>query len=244
MASTRTLLVACLSLIAMPSWADMTSAMATYNRGDYAGALKEFGVLSEQGNAVAQNLLGNMYATGKGVPENISEALKWYRRAARQGNPESQYHIGSLYAQGLLMPALRVSERKDLPWLENLASIFSWSNYYQIESANIPETAKDLAKAKVPNEYTVQGSLAPGRARNRGTLQNYNAYFWLALSAAGGYKEAIPLRDAEVAKLTRDAIVKAQEEIKEWRPYVEKKEPRKPTILEKILAALTRKKEK
>jgi TPR repeat protein len=38
-------------------------------RGDYATAFREWLPLAEQGDALAQQYLGNMYATGRGVPE-------------------------------------------------------------------------------------------------------------------------------------------------------------------------------
>ena len=41
--------------------------------------------LAEQGEANAQYNLGSMYRTGDGVPENVAEALKFYRLSAEQG---------------------------------------------------------------------------------------------------------------------------------------------------------------
>jgi len=42
--------------------------------------------LAEKGNAQAQWLLGLMYESGAGVPENRAEAINWYRKAAEQKN--------------------------------------------------------------------------------------------------------------------------------------------------------------
>jgi TPR repeat protein len=41
-----------------------------------------------------------MYDNGEGVPENNSEAVKWYRRAAEQGNATAQNNIGVMYDEG------------------------------------------------------------------------------------------------------------------------------------------------
>ena len=60
-------------------------AVAAYERGDYATAIRGFRVHAEQGLAEAQLALGSMYAKGKGVPKNDAEAVKWYRLAAEQG---------------------------------------------------------------------------------------------------------------------------------------------------------------
>ena len=44
--------------------------------------LAQLRALAEQGDAVAQNNLGLMYANGRGVPEDDAEAVRWYRLAA------------------------------------------------------------------------------------------------------------------------------------------------------------------
>ena len=53
---------------------------------------------AKQGDAVAQNNLGLMYANGDGVPENDAEAVKWFRKAADQGYASAQYNLGLMYA--------------------------------------------------------------------------------------------------------------------------------------------------
>ena len=40
-----------------------------------------------------------MYASGEGVPENDTEAVKWYRLAAEQGHAVAQFHLGIKYSQ-------------------------------------------------------------------------------------------------------------------------------------------------
>ena len=41
-----------------------------------------------------------MYAEGRGVPQDDTEAVKWYRRAADQGNAYAQFNLGVMYADG------------------------------------------------------------------------------------------------------------------------------------------------
>ncbi len=67
---------------APPVWADFQAGVDAYNRGDYATALREMQLLAEQGNASAQFNLGFMYNKGQGVPQDYTEAVKWYRLAA------------------------------------------------------------------------------------------------------------------------------------------------------------------
>ena len=56
--------------------------------------------LAEQGNSEAQNILGYCYATGNGVSQNYSEAVKWWRKSAEQGNAKAQFNLGKCYAHG------------------------------------------------------------------------------------------------------------------------------------------------
>ena len=56
--------------------------------------------LAEKGDVVAQMNLGNKYYVGEGVPQNFTEAVKWYRKAADQGNAVAQFNLGVMYAKG------------------------------------------------------------------------------------------------------------------------------------------------
>ena len=56
--------------------------------------------LAEQGDVEVQNELGAMYATGRDVPQDEAEAVKWFRKAAEQGNAEGQSELGVMYAEG------------------------------------------------------------------------------------------------------------------------------------------------
>ena len=49
--------------------------------------------IAEQGNVDAQLNLGDIYARGDGVPENLAEAVKWLRLAAEQGHAEAQFTL-------------------------------------------------------------------------------------------------------------------------------------------------------
>ena len=57
-------------------------------------------VAAEQGKAKAQFNLGWMYGSGEGVPQDYTEAVKWYRLAAEQGNAIAQYNLGVVYHKG------------------------------------------------------------------------------------------------------------------------------------------------
>ena len=69
-----------------------------------ASEFDEMKALAEHGNIAAQFNMGVMYADGEGVPENDSEAVKWYRKAADQGYARAQFNLGIMYANGEGVP--------------------------------------------------------------------------------------------------------------------------------------------
>lgn len=59
-------------------------AIAAYNSGNYATALRRLRVLAEQGDCVAQYKLGFMYERGQGVTQDLQLAYMWYDLSATQ----------------------------------------------------------------------------------------------------------------------------------------------------------------
>ena len=57
--------------------------------------------LAKQGDAKAQDTLGDCYYNGEGVEQDYMEAVKWYRKAADQGNSDAQAMLGYCYLYGL-----------------------------------------------------------------------------------------------------------------------------------------------
>ena len=80
--------------------ADFQKGLTAYDNGDYATALREWKPLAEQGYYNAQNNLGVMFDSGRGVPQDYKTALKWFRLAAEQGNARAQYNLGFMYDDG------------------------------------------------------------------------------------------------------------------------------------------------
>ncbi len=80
--------------------ADYESAMAAYDAGDYETSVALLIPLAEVGDAQAQNNLGVMYVEGQGVPQDYTEALKWYRKAVAQGDAIAQTNLGAMYHHG------------------------------------------------------------------------------------------------------------------------------------------------
>jgi TPR repeat protein len=67
---------------------------------NYEAAAIHYRNAAERGHALAQNNLGGLYASGKGVPHDDVQAAAWVRKAAEQGYSPAQSNLGFLYADG------------------------------------------------------------------------------------------------------------------------------------------------
>jgi uncharacterized protein len=65
----------------------LEDAWTSYERGDYATAMRLFRPLAEDGDAIAQYYLGELYDKGRSIPQDYGEAIKWYRRSGEQCSP-------------------------------------------------------------------------------------------------------------------------------------------------------------
>jgi hypothetical protein len=84
---------------ASPVWGKLDLGVIAYLQGDYAAALRECRPAAEQGNAVAQTILGVLFHRGLGVQQDVEEARRWYHLAAEQGLASAQYYLGRLYVE-------------------------------------------------------------------------------------------------------------------------------------------------
>jgi TPR repeat protein len=55
---------------------------------------------AEKGDAEAQFRLGTIFAEGRRVTKDETQAANWYRKAADQGHAEAQFRLGSMFAEG------------------------------------------------------------------------------------------------------------------------------------------------
>ncbi len=142
------MLAAVVVLVAAPAWADFKAGKEAYDRGDYATASKEFRVLAEQGDAPAQTILGVMYATGRGVPQDDAEAVRWYRRAAAQGDADAQFNLGVMYVDGQGVP-------------QDYVQAHMWVNLAAAQGMEDARKARDiLAKQMTPAQIAEAQRLA------------------------------------------------------------------------------------
>src|SRR6185295_16934152 len=59
---------------------------------------------ADNGDVYLENDLGEMYAIGRGVPQDYAEAVRWFRKAADGGYARAQFNLGFSYitARGVM----------------------------------------------------------------------------------------------------------------------------------------------
>jgi hypothetical protein len=103
-----------------------------YQNHDYNEAMRWFTMAASQGDAVAEDDVGELYFFGHGVPVDYAQAMVWYRRSAAQGNATAQDGIGALYARGQGVP---VNYAEALRWFHKSADqgnsdAANWLGYF------------------------------------------------------------------------------------------------------------------
>lgn len=73
----------------------------SYDRADYATALKIWLPLAKEGDPEAQTYVGEIYEKGLGIVPDYGLAAYWYQQAASQQFTRAQINLGHLYEQGL-----------------------------------------------------------------------------------------------------------------------------------------------
>ena len=104
----RHALMAALLIVALCSQtqsADFKAGVAAYKRGDFEAALRAWRPLAVQGDPNAQFNLGVMHKIGEGVPQDDTEAMKWFRMAAEQGHARARETLeeNSIHFSGLFV---------------------------------------------------------------------------------------------------------------------------------------------
>jgi len=73
-------------VLSSAAWADYEGGMDAYGKANYGVALEQFQGSAADGDAASQYMLGELYAEGRGVRQDIVEAHKWYSLAAGWGH--------------------------------------------------------------------------------------------------------------------------------------------------------------
>jgi len=83
-----------------------------------ADALNWYEKAVQQGSVDAATNIALMYANGKGVARDTTQAVIWFRRAAEGGDPSAQYNLALMYQRGEGVPQ---DYKEAVRWLTSAA---------------------------------------------------------------------------------------------------------------------------
>jgi len=152
---------------------------------------------ADQGDADAQNCLGDAYGKGEGVPKDFIQMVAWYRKAANQGNAHAQKSLGDTYYFG-----------------------------YGVERDQA-ESARWYRRAAENGNADAQFDLGVMYYDGTGVPQDYaEFYFWLDIAAAGkpigdnlevaNLEKVAKRRDDAASYLTKTVLLQTQERARKW----------------------------
>jgi hypothetical protein len=76
---------------------------------------------ADQGNADGENMLGQLYANGNGVPKDFAKAVDLFQKSAAQGNPHGCTSLGRAYEKGV--GGLPQDNQKAIEWYRKAGDV-------------------------------------------------------------------------------------------------------------------------
>jgi TPR repeat protein len=187
-------------------------------------AIEQYRKAAEQGSALAQTNLGDIYFKGQGAPQDYQQALSWYRKAADQGMAAAQYNLGYMYRKGLGVPQ---DYQQALSWYRKAADQ-GWAQaqtefgFMYTTGLSVPQDYQQAfswyRKAADQGVAAAQYSLGLAYEKGYGVPQDYTqAATWYRKAAEQGYGEAKTHLDGlayEEAQSKRDKLAYEEEKRK------------------------------
>jgi len=184
------------------AWRAWINSADPYNQ-HYTQAVFWFRKAAEQGEADAQDALGNLYYDGHGplsmqlfmqvfTHGRYAQAALWYRKAAEQGDADAEYSLGMIYEDGQGVPQ---DDTQAAAWLR---------------------------KAAEQGDADAQWSLGGLYLDGQGVPRSYaEAYFWYDLATAGKQeasdsKQVAKYRDEAASHLTPADLSREKERARKW----------------------------
>jgi hypothetical protein len=214
--------------IMKPNAESCDDAKKAFESGDYETAIKILQPLAGQGNAGAQNNLGDMYFYGQGVMHDYAEAAKWFRKAAGQGDAKAQNRLGDRYyfGQGVACDYAeavkwfrKAAEQGNAEACCNLGFMYSSGRGVPLDDAEAV-----LWYRKVAERGWVKAST------RHGMVDLVQAYLWYAIAVAhssdkGNRANSEQARNKVAKLMTAAQLAKAKTLAREWKPVPANADP-------------------
>ena len=170
-----------------------------------------------KGDPTAAYEVGVRFAEGKGVPQNLDEAAKWYDRAAQAGIIPAVFRLGTLYEKGMGVKKdpdtarryyLQAAERGNAKAMHNLAVLDADGGGRGPDYKSAATWFRKAADRGVADSEFNLGILY---ARGIGVEQNLAESFkWFSLAAAQGDADAGHKRDDIAKRLDAQSLAAAK----------------------------------
>ena len=220
-----------LVLAVRPAAADFAAAEAAERRGDDVAAYQACKADAEAGDALCQNYLGVMTSErGRGVAQDVTEAVRLFRLAAAQGLATAQYNLGRAHAKGLGVRKdeaeaagwYRMAAEQGNPAAQNALGILDAMGRGVLRDA---EAALDLFRRAATNGYSL-GQFNLAVAFDRGRLMPHDrlrAYIWYSIAARLAsdpalHDKAAQGRDRLAQKIALPELEAARTAAQSWTP--------------------------
>ena len=170
-----------------------------------------------RGDPAAVYEVGARFAEGRGVPQNLDEAVKWYDRAAQAGIVPAIFRLGTFYEKGLGVKKdvdiarryyEQAAERGNAKAMHNIAVLDADGGG---KAADYKSAAQWFRKAAEHGVADSQFNLGILYARGIGVEQNLAESFkWFSLAAAQGDADAAQKRDDIAKRLDAQSLAAAR----------------------------------
>jgi TPR repeat protein len=163
---------------------EVEAARQQYLAGNYEAAFEVLVPAAEQGDMVAQNIVGVAHQYGEFLPIDAKSAVAWFTASGNQGFGAAWHNLGYLYEVG--MPGLQPDDFKARAYYERAVAVD-----YNLSRANLGTMLRDGRGGKV--DYA--GAIAlyeAGIAGGDGTAMD--AMGWLYLNGIGVQADDVEAR--------------------------------------------------
>ena len=170
-----------------------------------------------QGDPAAAYEVAVRYAEGRGVPQSLEQAARWFDRAAKHGLAPAQYRLGSLYEKGQGTKKdpqtarrlyLAAAEKGNAKAMHNLAVLYAEGIDGKPDMRVAAQWFRKAADRGIADSQYNLGILY---ARGIGVEQNLaESYKWFALAANQGDVDSSRKRDDVAARLDPQSLVAAR----------------------------------
>lgn len=171
----------------------MTGLNAAGNEAETAIAIEKLEQAAMLGHPPAQLQLGELYKTGQGVDQDLTQARVWFRRAANGGNVLAMHRVGVMTARG---EGGAANTPEAIGWFEQAANRGLVDSQYNLGAIYHPSG---------------EAEAQPGNIQDAG-----KAYYWYSLAAQNGDEQATPLAAGVGASLNESQRAEIDEAIMAW----------------------------